>query len=313
MSGPSADRTTLLTRLDNYWRIPAPAARLAILRILIGAFALAYVIIRAPALADFSSRSDWQFASVGLANVLAGPLPGSLPQLLVAFTAITGVAFVSGWRYRWTAPLFALSLLWITTYRNSWGQIFHTENLMVMHVLILALAPAADAISLDQRRTGLQPADDARYGWPIQLMCAVTVLTYFISGQTKLRNAGIDWVTTDSLRNYVAFDNLRKIELGDTHSILGAQAVKHGWLFHPFAAFALAVELGAPLAMLNNRIARTWAAAAWLFHLGILTIMAILFPYPLTGLAFAPFFHLERIRLPALRLPRRLSPRATQG
>lgn len=294
-------------RLDSYWRLPAPAARLAILRILIGGFALAYVIIRAPALADFSGRDGWQFDPVGLANVLGGPLPGTLVQLLVAFTAVTGVAFVSGWRYSWTAPLFALSLLWITTYRNSWGQVFHTENLMVMHVIILALAPAADAISLDQRHAGLKPADDARYGWPIRLMCAVTVLTYFISGQTKLRNAGLDWVTTDSLRNYVAFDNLRKIELGDTHSFLGAEAVKHAWLFHPFAAFALTVELLAPLAMFHHRIARAWAAAAWLFHLGVLTVMAILFPYPLAGLAFAPFFELERIRLPALRLPRRLT------
>jgi hypothetical protein len=303
--------TTLLSRLDSYWRVPAPAARLAILRILVGAFALAYVIIRAPALADFSGRFDWQFDPVGIANVLAGPFPGTLVQLLVAFTVITGVAFVSGWRYRWTAPLFALSLLWITTYRNSWGQIFHTENLMVMHVLILAIAPAADALSLDQRRTGIQPEDDARYGWPIRLMCAVVVLTYFIAGQTKLRNAGLDWITTDSLRNYVAFDNLRKIELGDTHSVLGAQAVRHGWIFHPFAAFALAVELLAPLAMINNRIARIWAAAAWLFHLGILAVMAILFPYPLSGLAFAPFFELEKLRLPALRLPTRLRPRPT--
>lgn len=308
--------TTLLSRLDSYWRVPAPASRLAILRILIGGFALGYVIIRAPALADFSGRSDWQFDPVGVANILGGPLPGTLAQLLVAFTAITGVAFVSGWRYRWTAPLFALSLLWITTYRNSWGQIFHTENLMVMHVLILALAPAADALSLDSRRTspsgpGLDAADDGRYGWPIRLMCAVTVLAYFISGQTKLRNAGFDWVTTDSLRNYVAFDNLRKIQLGDTHSILGAEAVKHGWIFHPFAAFALTVELLAPLAMLNNRIARVWAGAAWLFHLGVLAVMAILFPYPLAGLAFAPFLELEKVRLPQLRWARRR--RAAEG
>lgn len=306
MSSRTMDRNgSLLTRLDSYWRVPAPASRLAILRILIGGFAAGYVIIRAPALAEFSGRSDWQFAPVGVVNILSGPLPGTAVQLLVGLTALAGIAFIAGWRFRWTAPVFALLLLWTLTYRNSWGQIFHTENLMLMHVIILAFSPAADAISLDQRRTGVQPEDNGRYGWPIRLMCAVTVLAYFITGQTKLRNAGLDWVTTDSLRNYVAYDNLRKAELGDAHSILGGWMVRHGWLFHPFAAFALAVELLAPLAMLSNRLGRIWSAAAWTFHLGVLAVMAILFPYPLAGIAFAPFFELERLRLPVLRLPRR--------
>lgn len=308
MSGATTHRAgALFARLDSYWRLPAPASRLAILRILIGGFATAYVIIRAPALADFSGRSDWQFAPVGVVNILADPLSGAAVQALVALTAVAGIAFICGWRYRWTAPIFAVLLLWTLTYRNSWGQVFHTENLMLMHVIILALSPAADAISLDQRRTRIQPEEDGRYGWPIRLMCLVTVLAYFISGQTKLRNAGLDWITTDSLRNHVAYDNLRKAELGDTHSVLGGWMVRHGWLFHPFAAFALTVELLAPIAMLTNRLGRIWSAAAWTFHLGILAIMAILFPYPIAGIAFAPFFQVEKLRLPALRLPRRIA------
>jgi hypothetical protein len=227
-------------------------------------------------------------------------------RALVWLAAATGFAFVAGWRFRWSGPAFALLLLLVTTYRNSWGQIFHTENLMVMHVLVLAFSPAADALSLDARRTGSAPGgEDGRYGWPIQLMCLVTVMTYFIAGQTKLRNAGLDWLTTDSLRNYVAYDNLRKAELGDTHSLLGAAMVRHDWLFPPFAAFTLAVELGAPLAMLRGRVARVWTAAAWAFHAGVLAVMAILFWYPLLGAAFAPFFPVERLRVPAWR-PRRL-------
>ena len=103
---------------------------------------------------------------------------------------------------------------------------------------------------------------DGRYGWAIQLMCLLTVLTYFIAGQTKLRNAGFDWVTTDSLRNFIAYDNLRKAELGDSYSFIGAALVAHGWLFKPLAAFTLAVELGAPLAMLGGRIAKLWALSA---------------------------------------------------
>jgi hypothetical protein len=196
----------------------------------------------------------------------------------------------------------------VLTYRNSWGQVFHTENILVLHVLVLAVAPAADALSLDGRGREV-PCDDARYGWPVRLMCIVTVLTYFIAGETKLRIAGLDWVTSDSLRNYVAFDNLRKTELGDVHSPLGGWLVGHGWLFPPLAVLTLAIELGAPLALLGGRVARAWAALAWAFHAGVVAVMAIVFPYPLLGIAFAPFFEVERlpVRLPA-RVVRRPAP-----
>lgn len=292
---------TVLHRIGRWWRAPAPVTRLAALRVIIGGFALGYVLIRAPHLADFGARANWQFEPVGVADILASPLPGGVVQLLVALTAVSGLAFVLGWRYRWTGPAFALLLLWVATYRNSWGQVFHTENLMVLHALILAFSPAADALSLDARRSGGLREDSPQpdYGWPIRLMCAVTVLTYFISGQTKLRVAGLDWITTDSLRNHVAYDNLRKAELGDSYSFIGAEIVRHGWLFPPLAAFALIAELGAPLALLSSRLAKLWVACAWLFHAGVLATMAILFPYPLAGIAFAPFFEVEKLRLPS--------------
>jgi hypothetical protein len=37
-----------------------------------------------------------------------------------------------------------------------------------------------------------------------------------------------------------------------------------------------------------------WVGAAWLFHVSIAAVMAIAFPYPLYGVAFAPFFEVER-------------------
>lgn len=290
---------------DRYWRAPAPAARLAALRIIIGGFALAYVVLRAGNLTSYAGLPEAQFEPVGIASLLSSPLPRAAAELLPWITVIAGLGFVLGWRFSVTGPVFALLLLWVTTYRNSWGQVFHTENLLVLHVLVLALSPAADALSLDTRGHGTAPEDDGRYGWPIRLLCLITVMTYFITGQTKLRNAGLDWVTSDSLRNYVAYDNLRKAELGDTHSILGAELVTHAWLFQPLAVFALTVELGAPLAMLGRGVARAWVAAAWCFHLGVLAVMAIVFPYPLLGVAFAPFFEVERLIRPGL-LPARL-------
>ena len=295
----------MIAAIDRWWYAPGPAARLGALRIISGGFALGYLVLRWPNLVSYADFEASQFEPVGVANILGQPLEAWAVRALVFAAIAAGVGFVFGWRFVVTGPLFAVLLLWTMTYRNSFGQIFHTENLLVLHVIILAASPAADALSLDARRHGLVPADDGRYGWGVRLMCLVTVLTYFISGLTKMRNTGLDWVTTDALRNYIAYDNLRKAELGDTYSPIGAWLVGHGWLFHPLAAFTLAVELCAPVAMLNPRLGRAWALCAIAFHWGILAMMAIVFPYPLTGAAFASFFPVERIRFPAwLRLRR---------
>ena len=38
-----------------------------------------------------------------------------------------------------------------------------------------------------------------------------------------------------------------------------------------------------------------FAAGLWGFHLGVLVLMAIVFPYPLSGIGFAPLLPAERI------------------
>lgn len=277
------------------WSFPAaPASRLAALRIVLGVAAWIYVIARLPDLVGVARLPAWQFKPVGPVALLGAPLPGALVVVLVALAIALGAGFVLGWRWRITGPGFAAVLLWVISYRNSWGMPFHTENLMVLHVGVLACARAADAWSLDARRSGIAAdGEHVRYGAPIRLLAIVTVTAYFIAGYSKVANAGLGWVTSDTLRNYVAFDNLRKAELGDIHSPLGAALVRHPGLFPPLAGFSLLLELGAPLVLLHRRLAQWWCVGAWSFHVGVLATMWIVFHYPLLGLAYAPFFAIE--------------------
>lgn len=285
-----------LRAADAWLRAPAPATRLAALRLLIGAYALAYLLARSVHLVSFVEFPRSGFRPVGVVALLSAPLPGWLVIALVALSVPLALAFTLGWRHRVTGPLFAVVLLWVLSYRNSWGMIFHTDNLMVFHVIVLGLASAADAWSLDARAGRARP-EPAAHGWPVRLLAVVTVTSYLIAGVAKLRLSGLTWIASDYLRNYVAYDNLRKLELGDFYSPLGAALVAHAWLFPPLAGLSLALELLAPLALVGPRLARGWAAAAWAFHLGVFAIMAIFFPYPLLGLAFAPLFAVERLRL----------------
>jgi hypothetical protein len=134
-----------------------------------------------------------------------------------------------------------------------------------------------------------------RYGFPLRLAAVVTVLTYVVTGVAKLRYAGGDWLSGDTLLNQIAFDNARKKVLGDTYSPLAGALAGHPWLFRPLGVLTVLVELGAPVALLGRRWAAWWAASAWAFHVGIVALMWISFLYPLTLIAFVPFFRCERL------------------
>ena len=283
-------------RAARRWLAPeAPAERLAAVRVLVGAFAVVYLGLRIPHLASYVSFSSRNFQPVGVMSALEQPPPALAVYLLIALTWTAALAFALGWRFRVTGPAAGFLLLVTLSYANSWGQIFHTENALVLFVLVLGVTPAADATSLDARRRGEAPAPHPRYGWPLRLLTVVVVATYFLAGVAKLRWGGPGWMGGTVLRDTIAADSLRKILLGSSHSPIAEALLGQAWLFRALAVLTLVVELGAPLALLHRRAALVWVLAVIAFHLGVLTLMAILFPFPLSGIAFAPFFRAERV------------------
>ena len=95
------------------------------------------------------------FEPAGLAALLSAPVPVRLFQVIMAVMLLANVAFILGWRFQFTGPLFAGLLLWVLCYRNSWSMIYHTDNLLVLQAIVLGLTRSADALSLDAR--GHQP------------------------------------------------------------------------------------------------------------------------------------------------------------
>jgi hypothetical protein len=270
----------------------APARRLAVFRILTGLYALGYVVGRIPYYLDLAELPDRRWTPPLPLSWLGSPPGRSTVIVVLGATLLTGIGYVLGWSHRWVGPAFAVLLLGVLSYGNAWGHVFHTDNLLALHVGIVALARSADAWAVGA--PAVEPADDVRYGFPLRLAAVVTVLTYVVTGIAKLRYAGMDWLAGDTLLNQIAFDNARKKVLGDDYSPLAAAFAAHPWLFRPMGLLTVVVELGAPVALISRRWAAAWTAAAWTFHLGILALMWITFAYPLTLVAFAPFFRLER-------------------
>ncbi len=288
-----------MKRLSQWWFAALPAERLAGLRILIGGFAMWYLWARFNYLlgANHLPRTNWRPVGV-VGRIVDEPLDRGTWTAIVIATQIGAFCFATGLLYRFVAPVFAALLLFTLSYRNSWGMVFHTENLLVLHVAALSLAPASDAWSIDRwwkARTGAPPpAPDAKYAWAVRLAGVLTVTTYMLAGIAKMRLTGFEWLDGDQLRNQIAYDNLRKALVGDHVAQLALPLIEHPSIFIGLAILTVIVELGSPIALLGGKIALLWVAAAWGFHIGVIFLMAIWFPYPLSGIAYAPLLPVER-------------------
>ncbi len=284
-----------MNAVDARSKLATPADRLAMLRVIVGLYGVIYLLARLPHILSYALDDLDRFQPVGVIAL------GDAPMLPVVFTVIAlctaglSATFFLGYRHRVLAPVYSVGLLVTLTYTNSWGKILHVDNLLVLHVLVLAFSRSADTLSLDARRKDV-PAPHWRYGWPIGLMATVCALAYLLAGVAKLRNSGLDFVDGDTLRNYVAFDNVRKLELGSTYSPLGAALLPYPGLFAGLAWLSFVLELSAPLAVFWRRFGKLWAVLVWGFHLGVLALMAIGFIYQLSFVAFAAFFDVERLR-----------------
>ncbi|MEL6340703.1 MAG: HTTM domain-containing protein [Myxococcota bacterium] len=290
----------ILQRIDHWWRAPAPPERLAAVRILTGVFTLVYCAIRAPAFLKLISPKPELLEPVGPLSFLSAPLAPAAVVIAVIALLPLGLAFTSGWAFRWTGPAFAGLFLALTTYRSSFGMVFHTENLLCMHLIVLGLSPAADAWSLGPRasrvtssRSSSRSSND--YGWPLKTLSAITVAVYFLAGLAKIENSGLAWVAGETLENHIAYDALRKQQVGSLYSPIGVALLGTPVIFAIMSVLSLLLELAAPVALVVSRLAPLWVAGAWSFHFGVLLLMYINFPYPLTGIAFLSFFRAERV------------------
>lgn len=279
---------TAITRISRL----TDQKRLAFLRIIIGSYATLFCLVRLPHLWNTTSYPQHRWEGIGVLSWLQdAPSPWIFRSILIICLA-SGIVFISGRYFRITGPVFALAFLAISTFRFSWGSVLHTEHLLVIHVLVIGFSAAGDAFVLgkQKRRRPTHVVQSRDYMWAIHIAAFATVIGYFVSGVAKVRYGGWDWITGDVLRNQIAFDNVRKIVLGDIHSPLAGWIVRNPLLLTVFAPVTVILELAAPLALLHRGMRNVWVAGVWLFHVGVLAFMAILFPYQLLAIAYLPLF-----------------------
>jgi len=294
--------TVMLARFEAWLCAPAPAERLAAIRIAVGAFVTVYMVVNVREFDRLGSRDPSAFDPIGVARVLDTPLSATSMWLLFGALLVSGCAFTVGIAVRVSGPAFAILVLSWTSYHSSWGQLLHFEHLFTIHLLILAFAPTAQAWAPGAKSP---VAPDVRFGWPIRLLAIATATTYVLSGIAKLRLSGMAWFDADTLANHIGYSAVRMETIGARQPPLASAVLQTRWLIPFMAAAALAVELGAPLALVGRKLRNGWMLAALLFHAATAATMQVFFGY--RGLAFAmlPLFRLELVPTYFRRIPGR--------
>lgn len=172
-----------------------------------------------------------------------------------------------------TLAAFVLGL-YVLGLQFNYGYLHWAHAIVPIVAGILALSPCGDALSLDalirQAATGKAADAGGQYRWPVQLVRLVFVTVFLAAGLAKLRQAGIEWILSDTLRNYFLENQYvfrSEGARGWSHLLADWLVVRPG-LCRVLAGIVLAVELSAPTALFSRSARRWLISLLFLFQVG---------------------------------------------
>lgn len=224
----------------------------------------------------------------GILRLFAEPLSRDFMTISFHVWRWLTLACLIGAFYKWLAPIWWLAGLLVTTNGHSYGYLGHVYMPVILAGLPLCFSLAADAFSFDSwlssRGSSLKKPDRdfLTYALPVRTIQIVFIFAYFAAGVSKLRFGGIEWITSDTLRNYLVRSSL---VFSDSNQIanslqLNSLLFKYSWLCHLLAFGAVALELIMPLALWKRRFAFVLIPAVVALQIGIFFTLFVRFtPY----------------------------------
>ncbi len=289
---------------SRFWFTPVPAARVGLLRIWLFGFAFFDVLLRkevsvamgdTPRLFWHPVGATWLLDQVGV-----GP-PGSWQiRAVQVVLLLAALAATVGWRYRLAGPVAAVLYLYWQCLGQSWGEMKHARVSLVLGLLFLATVSASQRRSVDSllgrvrrarsdmavggRTDAAEPSTNA--AWAVRAIQVGLAVLYFLSGYSKLRSIGIQWMWGDTLRQAIQ----DKASSGET-TALGFWVLHHAWILVLFQVIALLWELTFPL-IFWRPMRYPVIIVGLLFNIGLWTTVKIEFFGVLA--CFAAFLPLEQ-------------------
>jgi Vitamin K-dependent gamma-carboxylase len=208
-------------RWNAWWFPPASTLHLAICRIVaVGA----QLVWFHPNLAEHVNllRKNHEFIEPQLiTRILAAVFSRDAffsPSMFTALYWVTfafGILALVGLFTRLSLFLFATGTWIFVAHLFSYGDRHHTEALFAIFLMLLALAPSGERLSVDaalrRRRTGVSGAETSELAiWPLKLMLVLLSLTYLSAGMAKMLHSGLRWMNGYTLQGHTLADALSR-------------------------------------------------------------------------------------------------------
>jgi len=262
----------LATRWNRFWFAPVPAWPLGLCRAwFFASFYALYLYRWDQRVYAFFPEGFFQprsfFAWLSLTPVSEAAFAG----LVTGFEYAVVLSALGLFTRLATAASFVLGL-YVIGYQFNYGYLHWAHAVVPITMGILALAPSGDALSIDAWRRRAKPVrpTGGQYGWPMQLVRLIFVSIFLAAGLSKLRAAGLAWVTSDTLRYYILENQyiFQEAAAASWGRPVAAWLVNSPTLCRRLAGLSLALELSAPAALFSHRARRLLIPALFVFQVG---------------------------------------------
>ncbi|MDQ3960355.1 MAG: hypothetical protein M3255_08805 [Pseudomonadota bacterium] len=304
---------------NSYWFRPAPLLDLAILRIVAVGLQL-WLMLYHYNLMEFlherASLPDNLYTPLLILKLLLSPFGWgyrpSLEVLIVLYwaTVVAGVLALIGLRTNVSLLVFAVGSVTLAAFVYSFGEMHHTDAVMMIALSVLALSPSGQVLSVDawrhrylnsptSQKSNLSEvlyAENTFARWPILLIQWFFVLMYISAFISKMAESGTEWMNGYTLQYYLILDGMR----WDSPLALWASQ------YHLFLKLLQWVIV---IFQATFWVAVIWPLARWIyiplglsFHIGILlTLGADFYPWIALYVVFIPWTHFFRSFLQQFR------------
>jgi hypothetical protein len=258
----------------------ARAEQLAIARIVV--FGLWFLIIARMRVTQFELIPEELIQPPGLMRLIPLETLLSSPTILIVLKALAlvGCALcVIGFRpYVPVAVGTAILILFHDgAMKSIGGYVNHSQVVLLLVTIILAIFPAADAYSLRGSWKGGPSGERWRYATPMLISALVIAIPYCFLGVRRLVAGGVGIYTGDSMTLWAVS---RSLEYSNYDFDLGLLVLENSFFPVLMAVGMLIVtffEVVAPLTLRYGRLRVAWIAVIVSFHFVTLLTMRIFF------------------------------------
>ncbi|HVZ37283.1 MAG TPA: hypothetical protein VG963_32905, partial [Polyangiaceae bacterium] len=243
----------------------------------------------------YAELERWAWYPAGLFEAFSiAPPSASLLALVSVVGSVSALLALVGLLYRLAAPLAAISSFILLGLPQNFGKVDHSENLLVLALLVFSFARAADAWSIDAwlrrrwsigawlSRRSASGTETARvrvtqpsgyYTWPRRFLLLLVVTMYGAAGASKLLHSGWAWALSDSFRWLL----LRHHFTHHPPTQLGVWIANYPALCQGLALGALLTELLCPLSLLSRKFSRVLVPALFVLQGAIWLVLGVHF------------------------------------